>query len=284
MSDYIIDISKHNGETDLSKAKKYISGVVARCSYGWSSSNVDEQWVNNATQANSLGIPLFAYHFCYARNESEALKEAKLAVNTCKNYKVNIIYYDMEYTDTQGNLTNDMYYKIAKTFCDYVESQGFSAGIYANQDWFKNRLTNDGFSAWTLWLANYGKNNGYDNWNGVLQYNPYGNVHLHQFTSNAKNGVLKNIEGINSSGLDCSLDYGVLKIFGNVNKPENDSLKVGDKVKVKKGSSWYDGQSIASFVYDNEYGIIQINGNRVVIGINGKVTGAILLSNLIKAQ
>ena len=61
-------------------------------------------------------------------------------------------------------------------------------------------------------------------------------------------------------------------------------LKVGDKVKVKKGSSWYDGQSIASFVYDNEYGIIQINGNRVVIGINGKVTGAILLSNLIKAQ
>src|SRR5699024_3662211 len=166
---------------------------------------------------------------------------------------------------TQENLTNDMYYKIAKTFFDYVESQGFSAGIYANQEWFKNRLTNDGFSAWTLWLANYGKNNGYDNWNGVLQYNPYGNVHLHQFTSNAKNGVLKNIEGINSSGLDCSLDYGVLKIFGNVNKPENDSLKVGDKVKVKKGSSWYDGQSIASFVYDNEYEIIQINGNRVVI-------------------
>lgn len=75
MSKYIIDISYHNGIVDLSKAKKYIAGVVARCSYGWSSSNIDKQWKNNAKQANELGIPLFAYHFCYARNESEAKKK-----------------------------------------------------------------------------------------------------------------------------------------------------------------------------------------------------------------
>ena len=38
MSNYIIDISYHNGKVDLSKAKDSISGVVARCSYGWSRS------------------------------------------------------------------------------------------------------------------------------------------------------------------------------------------------------------------------------------------------------
>lgn len=281
ISKYIIDISYHNGVVDLNKAKKYIAGVVARCSYGWSSSNIDKQWDNNAKQANELNIPLFAYHFCYARNEEEAKKEAKLALKACQNYQVNVIYYDLEYSDYQGNLSNDMYYKIAKAFCDAIEDTGHSVGIYANQNWFKTKLTNDGFSAWTLWLANYGNNNGYNNWNNELQYNPFNHVLLHQFTSNAKNGVLKNIEGISSSNLDCSYDHGLISTFVKDSQiSENKSFHVDDKVKVKANSKWYDGQSIASFVFNNEYEIIQIDGDRVVIGVNGKVTGAISSSNL----
>lgn len=281
MSNYIIDISYHNGEVNLSKAKKYIAGVVARCSYGWSSSNIDKQWNNNAKQANELGIPLFAYHFCYARNEEEARKEAVLALQACQNYQVNVIYYDLEYSDYQGSLSNDMYYRIAKAFCDVIEEAGYSVGIYANQNWFKTKLTNSGFSAWTLWLANYGSNNGYNNWNNELQYNPFNHVLLHQFTSNAKKGVLKNIEGISSSSLDCSYDHGLLKTFAKGTKTnETKSFQAGDKVKVKANSKWYDGQSIAGFVFDNEYEIIQINGDRVVIGVNGKVTGAISSDNL----
>ena len=58
------------------------------------------------------------------------------------------------------------------------------------------------------------------------------------------------------------------------------SFAVGDKVKVKQESRWYDGQAIANFVFNNEYEIIQINGDRVVIGVNGKVTGAISADNL----
>lgn len=94
-------------------------------------------------------------------------------------------------------------------------------------------------------------------------------------------GVLKNIEGINSSNLDCSYDHGLISTFVKDNQTsENKSFHVGDKVKVKANSKWYDGQSIASFVFNNEYEIIQIDGDRVVIGVNGKVTGAISLSNL----
>ena len=228
-----------------------------------------------------MNIPLFAYHFCYARNEEEAKKEANLALKACQKYQVNVIYYDLEFSDYQGNLSNDMYYKIAKVFCDAIENAGYSVGIYANQNWFKTKLTNDGFSAWTLWLANYGNNNGYNTWNNELQYNPFNHVLLHQFTSNAKNGVLKNIEGISSSNLDCSYDHGLINTFVKDNQiSENKSFHVGDKVKVKADSKWYDGQSIASFVFNNEYEIIQINGDRVVIGVNGKVTEAISSSNL----
>lgn len=174
-----------------------------------------------------------------------------------------------------------MYYKIAKTFCDYIEQNGYSVGIYANENWFRTKLTNSGFSVWTLWLANYGSNNGYNNWNNELRYNPFGNVLLHQFTSNAKKGILKDIEGIPSSGLDCSYDHGLIKMFGNkVVQDKNKSFSIGDKVRVKENSKWYDGQSIADFVFKNEYEIIQINGDRIVIGVNGKVTGAISLSHI----
>ena len=127
MNNLIIDISYHNGQVDLSKAKESISGVIARCSFGWSDKNIDKQWSNNASQANKLGIPLF--------------------------------YYDLEYSDYQGSLSNEMYYKIAKAFCDEIEKAGYAVGIYANQDWFKTKLVNQGFSAWTLWIANYGSNN-----------------------------------------------------------------------------------------------------------------------------
>lgn len=282
MSKYIIDVSEHNGYINLSQAKTYIEGIVARCSWGWGSNQVDKQWNSNAQQANNLGLPLFAYHFCYARNENEALNEAKLALSVCKKYKVNVIYYDMEYSDFQGNLTSEQYYKIAKTFCDYIESNGYVVGIYANEDWFRNRLTNIGFNKWTLWIANYGANNGFDNWNGKIAFNPFNNVLLHQFTSNAKAGVLSNIKGIPSTGLDCNTDHGLLEKYKKTKSTVTTSITLNDQVKVKRPSTWYDGQLIPEFVYNNMYTILEIINDRVVIGINGKVTGAIHKKNLYK--
>lgn len=275
MSKYIIDVSEHNGSINLSQVKSSIDGIIARCSWGWGTNQVDREWNSNAQQADNIGLPLFAYHFCYARNENEALSEAKLALSTCKKYNVNVIYYNMEYSDFQGNLTSELYYKIAKTFADHIESNGYAVGIYANEDWFRNRLTNEGFSKWTLWIANYGLNNGYDNWNGKIIYNPFGHVLLHQFTSNAKVGVLKNIKGIISARLDCSIDFGLLEKFSKPKSIILISLNIGDKVKVRKNSTWYDGQAIPEFVYNNIYSIIEIINNRVVIGVNGIVTGAI---------
>lgn len=45
-------------------------------------------------------------------------------------------------------------------------------------------------------------------------------------------------------------------------------FKVGDWVTVKSGSKSYNGVSIASFVFDQEWKIIQINGDRAVLGPN----------------
>jgi len=59
------------------------------------------------------------------------------------------------------------------------------------------------------------------------------------------------------------------------------TLKVGSKVKVKPDAKTYTGGNLASFVYNNVYDVIQINGDRVVIGKGTAVTAAVHKNNLI---
>jgi len=59
------------------------------------------------------------------------------------------------------------------------------------------------------------------------------------------------------------------------------TIKVGSKVKVKKGAKTYTGGNLASFVYNNVYDVIQINGDRVVIGKGTAVTAAVHKNDLI---
>lgn len=59
------------------------------------------------------------------------------------------------------------------------------------------------------------------------------------------------------------------------------TINVGSKVKVRNGALTYSGGTVASFVYKTVYDVQQINGDRVVIGLNGKVTAAIKLADLI---
>lgn len=58
-------------------------------------------------------------------------------------------------------------------------------------------------------------------------------------------------------------------------------LKVGSKVKVKKGAKTFEGGNLASFVYNQIYDVIQINGNRIVIGKGKAVTAAVKKQDLI---
>ena len=54
------------------------------------------------------------------------------------------------------------------------------------------------------------------------------------------------------------------------------AFKKGDKVKVKSGAVVYEtNESLSSFVYKTIFQIIEISGNRAVIGINGQVTTSI---------
>lgn len=68
-----------------------------------------------------------------------------------------------------------------------------------------------------------------------------------------------------------------VRLGANKKKP---AIKVGDKVKLKKDARTYTGQKLASFVYKNVYDVIQIDGERVVIGLGRAVTAAVYLKDL----
>jgi len=59
------------------------------------------------------------------------------------------------------------------------------------------------------------------------------------------------------------------------------AIKVGSKVKVRQGARDYTGAKLASFVYARTYSVIQITGDRVVIGQGGQITAAMKKKDLI---
>lgn len=82
---------------------------------------------------------------------------------------------------------------------------------------------------------------------------------------------------------------GILKHLGIAYKEESKpsapsqptaKFKVGDKVKVLKAVQYDNGKSFAA--YYNTYDVIQVSGNRVVIGIGKTVTAAVHADNLAK--
>jgi hypothetical protein len=60
------------------------------------------------------------------------------------------------------------------------------------------------------------------------------------------------------------------------------AVNVNDKVKVKQGAKDYNGGNLASFVYKIVYDVQQVSGERVVIGLGGKVTAAVHARDLQK--
>lgn len=69
-------------------------------------------------------------------------------------------------------------------------------------------------------------------------------------------------------------------------EPIEDTLTLGDRVKVKKGAKTYRSGNLASFVYDNAYVVMQVGSgvapDYIVIGNGQQITAAVRAEDLIK--
>ncbi len=185
-----MDISYFQGNIDFSKVKSSgINFAIIREGYR---QTVDTKFATYVKGCKDNGIEIKGvYHFSYALNVEQAKQEAKFCIQQMKNAGLGkdvIIFFDFEYdtvtkAKNQGvNLGYNECNAHTKAFCEYVTSQGYKAGIYANGDYYKNMYDKSLLSKYIFWLADYSGDPDYP-------------CIFHQYTSSGKvNGISGNVD------------------------------------------------------------------------------------------
>lgn len=161
-----IDVSKYQPKIDWNKVKNAgYDFVIIRAGYrGWGSAGTlatDNYFKSHIEGAIKAGLDIGIYWFTQAKTEAEAISEANYCLKLITPYKKHItypVYDDVEWgnnahTGRADKLTKAQYTANALAFCRTIEAAGFNAGVYANQDWFRNKVDvvqvkNAGFSIW----------------------------------------------------------------------------------------------------------------------------------------
>ena len=172
MKKILIDVSEHQGVIDWEKAMYHIDGAILRCGYGSDYEHQDdEQFRRNADECTRLGIPFGAYIYSYAKTIEGIKSEAAHAMRLVKPYKLAYpVYLDLE----EPGLEEGAVIR-ARVFGDIIEKGGYWCGIYANLNWWENRLV--GLERFTKWVAQYYKECEYTGANlDIWQYTSNGNV------------------------------------------------------------------------------------------------------------
>lgn len=185
MKKFGIDISKHQGDINLSALKDKVGFIIIRAGY---STTVDPKFERNYNLCKELGIPCGAYWYSYALSTDSAKKEAQAFLNVLKGKQFEYpVYLDME--DADGYKKKHKYdfndsKAISEAFCSIVEGAGYYTGIYASKSWFDTYLK--GLDRYNKWIAH---------WSNV-SYEDKSGVGMHQYTSKLKlNGYSGNLDG-----------------------------------------------------------------------------------------
>lgn len=186
-----IDVSSHNGNIDWGKVKSQIDFAIIRLGYGDNVERQDDSYfIKNVNGCISNNIPFGVYIYSYALNlgGSESIQSeidhTKRMLSKISQ-KPFCVYIDME-DDSTIKLGKTLLTNFALEFCKQIAQAGYKAGVYANENWFKNYLNcstiaSYGYSIWCAEYSEYKPNisSNYDIW----QYSSTGHL-------NGINGVV----------------------------------------------------------------------------------------------
>lgn len=165
---YGIDVSENNGYVDWQRLKEAsnLKFAIIRSSFGFSN---DSRFLDNVYNALENGFKCGAYHYSYALNRNEAIKEARTMKNIIEKSGVLLelpCFFDIEndsykvrnnFEYTQENVTN-----ICKAFLDEIKP--LNCGVYANLDWLTNYVDWQKLDC-SIWSAQY---NSSDDFKGYM--------------------------------------------------------------------------------------------------------------------
>ena len=148
-----IDVSKHNGIIDWSKAKKDIDFAIIRAGYGRLASQKDIKFEKNYQGCVDNNISKGAYWYSYATTVSDIQTEAKVFLSVIKGKKFEYpVYLDIE-EQSQASLSSTTINAMIKAFCAILEDNGYFAGVYSYDSFF-SKVSSDVQSRYSLWVAN----------------------------------------------------------------------------------------------------------------------------------
>lgn len=165
---YGIDVSENNGYIDWQRLKETsnLQFVIIRSSFGFST---DSRFLDNVYHALENGFKCGAYHYSYALNSNEAIKEARTMKSIIEKSGVLLelpCFFDIEndsykvrngFEYTQENVTN-----ICQAFLDEIKP--LNCGVYANLDWLTNYVDWQKLGC-SIWSAQY---NSSDDFKGYM--------------------------------------------------------------------------------------------------------------------
>lgn len=179
----VIDISKYQPTVDYQAVKDAgVSGVILRCGLTyWGAQNMgaDELFSTHYNGFKKVGMPVGAYYYSAADTIEMAKKEAEFVKTLLVGKQFEFpIYYDMENDERMSKLSKEALTTIAETFCESLENAGYFVGVYANTNYFTNKLDHAHLAKkYTLWLADYrGDNANQSLFRDMWQYTSSGSV------------------------------------------------------------------------------------------------------------
>lgn len=210
-----IDVSKWNKEIDWDKVKNAgVEYAIIRVGYRGATTGAlieDPYFKTNIKGALRAGMPVGIYFFTQALDAVEAVEEASMVINMCKDYNITYpIFIDTEGAGGNGRadgLDTETRTQVCKAFCMTVESAGYKAGVYGARNWFNEMLDMKVLNHHIIWLAEYREAPIYQ-----------GYYHMWQYTSGGK------VDGIEGN-VDLNLSY--LKIDALSNEEENQETEEG---------------------------------------------------------
>lgn len=172
MSKFGIDVSEHQGTINWDIVKSQISFAILRLGWIGNKNNhtLDKQFEKNYSECKKLGIPVGVYVYNYCNCEETIKAGANWAIDRLKGKSLELpIYIDMEDSSIAG-LGKDKLTNMCIAFNTIIEENKLWAGVYANLNWFNNKLKKDIIKEkYTTWIAHYTSGNNkhegeYDIW------------------------------------------------------------------------------------------------------------------------
>lgn len=200
-----LDLSEHNGNVDFTKVKNSgINFVILRVGWIGNKENhtLDKKFEEYYKNAKANGLKVGFYVYSYVENKT-AMLSAINWVRTQISGKIREYPIFLDVEDAQiSKLSKDKQTKLCKYFCDNFEN----SGVYANLDWFKNKLNVNDLTNYKIWLAQ---------WTSASSHSANFKVDLWQYSNKGSvNGILGRVDM--NYCLNCENTEGETNITGQL--------------------------------------------------------------------